>query len=163
MRKQKVLFLCTQNSARSQMAEALLREHAGDRFESYSAGCEVYDEVHPYAVRAMEEVGIDIADQYPKGLRTYMGKVGFNYSIIVCARAEMNCPRTFPGVGTRLIWVFDDPRSEDVPEEERLEKFREVRDQIEQKILDWLEHPEKELENLRDERERERRERIESG
>ena len=157
MRKQKVLFLCTQNSARSQMAEAFLREHAGDRFEAFSAGCEVSDEVHPYAVRAMEEVGIDIADQYPKGLRTYMGKVGFNYSIIVCARAEMNCPKTFPGVGMRLIWVFDDPRGEDVPEEERLEKFREVRDEIEQKILDWLERPEKELEKLRDERERRKR------
>src|SRR5919107_6084933 len=163
MRKQKVLFLCTQNSARSQMAEAFLREHAGDRFESYSAGCEVTDEVHPYAVRAMAEVGIDISDQYPKGLRTYMGKVGFNYSIIVCARAEMNCPRTFPGVGTRLIWVFDDPRSEDVPKEERLEKFREVRDEIEQKILHWLEHPEEELDKLRDERERERRERIQTA
>ena len=162
MRKQKVLFLCTQNSARSQMAEAFLREHTGDRFEAYSAGCEVSDEVHSHAVEVMEEVGIDISDQYPKGLRTYMGRVGFNYSIIVCARAEMNCLRTFPGVGTRLIWAFDDPRGEDVSEEERLEKFREIRDEIEQKILDWLERPEKELQKLRDERERERRERIEA-
>src|SRR5918994_6916897 len=126
MAKTRVLFLCTQNSARSQMAEAFLREHGGDRFEAYSAGYRPTDEVHPYAIEAMEEVGIDISDQYPKGLRTYLGKVGFNYSIIVCARAEMNCPRTFPGVGTRLTWVFDDPRSEDVPKEERLEKFREV-------------------------------------
>lgn len=163
MRKQKVLFLCTQNLARSQMAEGFLREHAGDRFEAFSAGCEVSDEVHPHAVEVMEEFGIDISDQYPKGLRTYMGKVGFNYSIIVCARAEMNCPRTFLGVGTRLVWAFDDPRGEDVPEEERLEKFREVRDEIEQKILDWLERPEKELEKLRKERERERRERIETS
>jgi arsenate reductase len=145
------------------MAEGFLREHAGDRFEAFSAGCEVSDEVYPYADEVMEEVGIDISDQYPKGLRTYMGKVGFNYSTIVCARAEMNCPRTFSGVGTRLIWVFDDPRGEDVPEEERLEKFREVRDEIEQKILDWLERPEKELEKLRKERERERRERIETS
>ncbi len=142
------------------MAEALLREHAGDRFESYSAGCEVPEEIHPYAVRAMEEIGIDISDQYPKGLRAYMGKVGFNYSIIVCARAELNCPRTFPGVGTRLVWVFDDPRGEDVSEAERLEKFREIRDEIEQKILDWLEHPEEELAKLKEEREQERRERL---
>lgn len=160
MRKQKVLFLCTQNSARSQMAEALLREHAGDRFESFSAGCEVPEEIHLYAVEAMDEVGIDISDQYPKGLRTYMGKVGFNYSIIVCDRAEMNCPKTFPGVGTRLTWAFDDPRGEDVSEDEQLEKFREVRDEIEQKILDWLEHPEEGLEKLRHDRERERRERL---
>ncbi len=137
MRKQKVLFLCTQNSARSQMAEAFLREHGGDRFEAYSAGCEVADEIHPYATEVMQEVGIDISDQYPKGLRTYMGKMGFNYSIIVCARAEKDCPKTFPGVGTRLVWIFDDPRAQDVPAEEMLNTFREVRDEIEQKILDW--------------------------
>jgi arsenate reductase len=159
MRKQKVLFLCTQNSARSQMAEGFLREHGGDRFVVYSAGCRVGDEIHPYAVEAMEEVGIDISDQYPKGLRTYMGKIGFNYLIIVCARAEQDCPKTFPGVGTRLVWVFDDPRGEDVPEEERWEKFQEIRDEIEQKIRNWLEHPEK----LKAERERERKERLEAA
>jgi arsenate reductase (thioredoxin) len=163
MRKQKVLFLCTQNSARSQMAEAFLRKHSGDRFEVYSAGCEVGAEIHPYATEVMEEVGIDISDQYPKGLRTYMGKMGFNYSIIVCARAERNCPKTFPGVGTRLVWIFDDPRGENVPEEERLEKFREVRDQIEKKILDWLEHPEEEMAKLREERELERLARMETA
>jgi arsenate reductase len=163
MRKQKVLFLCTQNSARSQMAEAFLREHAGDRFEAYSAGCNPSAEIHPYAIAVMEEVGIDISDLYPKGLRTYMGKVGFNYSIIVCARAEKDCPKTFPGVGTRLVWIFDDPRAEDVPEEEMLNTFREIRDEIEQKILDWLEHPEEELAKLREQREQERRERLESA
>ena len=152
MRKQKVLFLCTQNSARSQMAEGFLRELAGDHFE-----------VHPYALEAMEEVGINISDQYPKGLRTYMGKVGFNYSIIVCARAERDCPKTFPGVGTRLVWPFDDPRGEDVPEEERMERFREVRDEIEQKIHNWLEHPEEELAKLKAERERERHERLQAA
>jgi arsenate reductase len=160
MRKQKVLFLCSQNSARSQMAEAFLREFAEDRFEVYSAGVNPGEEIHPYTIEVMEEVGIDIDDQYPKGLRTYMGKMGFNYSIIVCARAEKDCPKTFPGVGTRLVWVFDDPRAEDVPEEEMLDKFREVRDEIEQKILDWLEHPEEELAKLRAERERERAERL---
>jgi arsenate reductase (thioredoxin) len=163
MRKQKVLFLCTQNSARSQMAEAFLRHHAGDRFEAYSAGCNPTDEIHPYAVQAMEEVGIDISNQRPKGLRTYMGKMGFNYSIIVCARAEKDCPKTFPGVGTRLVWIFDDPRGADVTKEDMLYTFREIRDEIEQKILDWLEHPEEELAKLRGERERERRERWEAA
>jgi arsenate reductase len=160
MRKQKVLFLCTQNSARSQMAEALLRERGRDRFEVYSAGYMPTDEIHPYAAEVMHEVSIDISDQYPKGLRTYMGKMGFNYSIIVCGRAEKDCPKTFPGVGTRLIWIFDDPRGEDVPEDEMLERFREVRDEIEQKILDWLERPEEELAKLRAERQREREERL---
>jgi arsenate reductase len=163
MRKQKVLFLCTQNSARSQMAEALLREHGGERFEVYSAGCSPRGEIYPYAVDAMEEVGIDISDQYPKSLGTYMGKMGFNYCIIVCARAEKDCPKTFPGVGTRLIWLFDDPRGAGVPEEEMLDKFRKVRDEIEQKILDWLEHPEEELAKLKAEREQERRERLEAA
>jgi arsenate reductase (thioredoxin) len=157
--KTRVLFLCTQNSARSQMAEAFLREYGGVRFEAYSAGCSAAEEVHPYAVRVMKEVGIDIEDQYPKALRTYMGKVHFGYLITVCARAERDCPTVFPGVGLKLTWLFDDPRGDDVREEERLEKFREVRDEIEMKIKHWLEHPEEEIERLRAERDRERHER----
>jgi arsenate reductase (thioredoxin) len=109
----------------------------------------------------MSEVGIDNSDQYPKGLRTYLGKMGFNYLIIVCARAEERCPKTFPGVGTSFSWVFEDPRrEEDIPYDSMLERFRSVRDEIELKIKDWLEHPEQELEKLREERERERRERL---
>jgi arsenate reductase len=115
MRKQKVLFLCRQNSARSQMAQAFLRHYAGDRFEAYSAGCAPTDEIHPYAVEAMDEAGIGMGEQYPKDLKTYMGK--------------------FPGVGMRFVWVFDDPRDEYVPEEEILEMFPEVRDENEAKIL----------------------------
>lgn len=155
-RKQKVLFLCTQNSARSQMAEGLLRHHAGDRFEAMSAGCSASGEIHPLAVRAMEEVGIDVSGQRPKGLKTYMGKAGFNWSMIVCEEAEEDCPKTFPGVGTQLAWPFPDPRGADVPEEEMLDRFREVRDGIERRVLDWLEDPEAEL---REQRERERRRR----
>jgi arsenate reductase len=83
MRKQQVLFLCRQNLARSQMAQAFLRHYAGDRFKTYSAGCTPTDEIRPYAVEAMDEVGIDMDEQYPKDLKTYMGKVGFNHSIIV--------------------------------------------------------------------------------
>jgi arsenate reductase (thioredoxin) len=159
-RKQSVLFLCTQNSARSQMAEGFLRHLAGDEFEVHSAGVSASDKVHPYAVKVMAEVGIDISEQYPKGLGTYLGKRGFNYLIIVCDRAEAECPKTFPGVGTRLSWIFDDPRGEDVPEDESLERFREIRDQIEIKIRDWLDHPEEELRKLAEQREQEHRERI---
>ncbi len=132
--KSRVLFLCTHNSARSQMAEGLLRHLAGDRFEAMSAGTEA-THVRPLAIRAMEEVGIDISNQHPKGLRTYMGKMGFNYSIIVCARAEKDCPKTFPGVGMRFVWVFDDSRGECGTEEEMVEMFREVRDETEAKLL----------------------------
>jgi arsenate reductase (thioredoxin) len=161
MRKQKVLFLCTQNSARSQMAEGFLRHLAGDRFEVMSAGIDPTNEIHPCAVEAMEEVGIDISEQHPTGLRTYLGKMGFNYLIIVCARAEERCPKAFPGVGTRFSWVFEDPRrDEEIPYDSMLERFREVRNQIELKIRDWLEHPEQELRKLKEERERERRERV---
>jgi arsenate reductase len=161
MRKQKVLFLCTQNSARSQMAEGFLRHLAGDRFEVYSAGIDPTDEIHPCAVEAMSEVGIDISDQYPKGLGTYLGKVGFNYLIIVCARAEERCPKNFPGVGTIFSWVFEDPRRDElIPYDSMLERFRKVRDRIELKIRDWLEHPEQEFNKLREEREQERGERL---
>jgi arsenate reductase len=161
MRKQKVLFLCTQNSARSQMAEGFLRHLAEDRFEVYSAGIDPTDEIHPCAVEVMSEVGIDISEQYPKGLGTYLGKMGFNYLIIVCARAEERCPKAFPGVGARFSWVFEDPRrNEEIPYDSMLERFREVRDEIELKMKDWLEHPEQELKKLREERERERRERL---
>jgi arsenate reductase (thioredoxin) len=163
-RKQKVLFLCTQNSARSQMAEGVLRHLAGDRFEVMSAGLDPTDEIHPCAIEAMTEVGIDISEQYPKRLNTYLGKEFFNYLIIVCARAEERCPKTFPGVGTAFSWVFEDPRrEEDLPYESMLERFRKVRDDIELKIKDWLEHPEEELAKLKAEREHERHERLETA
>ena len=163
-RKQKVLFLCTQNSARSQMAEGFLRHLAGDRFEAMSAGLDPTDEVHPCAVAAMREVGIDISGQRPDGLKEYMGKQTFNYLIIVCARAEERCPKTFPGVGTTFSWIFEDPRrDQDLPYDSMLERFRAVRDGIELRIKGWLERPEHELELLREERERERRERLEEA
>jgi len=163
MKKQKVLFLCTQNSARSQIAEGLLGHLAGDRFEAYSAGLDPTDEIHPCAIEAMKEVGIDISGQSPKGLKEYMGKQSFNYLIIVCARAEERCPKTFPGVGTTFSWIFEDPRrDEDLPYDSMLERFRVVRDQIEIRMRAWLEQPEAELKRLREERERERRERLEA-
>ena len=159
----RVLFLCTHNSARSQMAEGLLRHLAGDRFEAYSAGIDPTDEVHPCAVEAMREVGIDISGQEPKGLKEYMGKQTFNYLVIVCARAEERCPKTFPGVGTTFSWIFEDPRrDEDLSHDSVLERFRAVRDEIEIRMRNWLEHPEGELRRLREERERERRERLEA-
>ena len=162
-RKQRVLFLCTQNSARSQMAEGFLRHLAGDRFEAYSAGIDPTAEVHPCAIEAMNEVGIDISGQSPKGLREYMGKQTFNYLVIVCERAEERCPKTFPGVGTTFSWIFEDPRGdEDLPYDSMLERFRAVRDEIELRMRGWLEQPEAELRRLREERERERLERLEA-
>ena len=138
MIKAKVLFLCTGNSARSQMAEAFLRKYGGDRFEAYSAGTEPKG-INPYTERVMEEVGINLSGQRSKHIEEYMGKVHFGYLIIVCDEAERNCPTTFPGVGQRLHWSFEDPAAFVGSDDEKLAKFREVRGRIEQQIKEWLE------------------------
>ncbi|NDJ76039.1 MAG: arsenate reductase ArsC, partial [Chloroflexi bacterium] len=107
-KKIKVLFLCTGNSARSQMAEGFLREYAGNVFEAHSAGLDPKG-MNPYTVRAMQEVGIDVSGQESKSIREYMGKVHFRYLITVCAHAEENCPTNAFGYGEKLHWAFDDP------------------------------------------------------
>jgi arsenate reductase len=135
--KTRVLFLCTGNSARSQMAEAFLRHYADDRFDVYSAGLEPKG-IHPFTVRVMDEMGISLAGQSSKDVREYMGKVHFGYLITVCANAEERCPTTFPGVGQRLHWAFDDPAAVEGTDEEKLAKFHEVRDQIDRRIREWL-------------------------
>jgi arsenate reductase len=137
MIKAKVLFLCTGNSARSQMAEAFLRKYGGERFETYSAGTEPKG-VHPYTERVMEEVGINLSGQRSKHVKEYMGKVHFGYLITMCDEAEENCPTTFPGIGQRLHWSFEDPSAFTGSEDEKLAKFREIRNQIEQHIKTWL-------------------------
>ena len=132
----KVLFLCTGNSARSQMAEALLRHHAGDRFEVYSAGLEPRG-IHPYTVQVMNEIGIDIGGQSSKDVMEYMGRVHFGTVITVCANAEARCP-IFPFATTRLHWPFDDPAKMIGTPDVVLAKFREVRDQLDAHIREWL-------------------------
>jgi len=137
MNKVKVLFLCKGNSARSQMAEAFLRKYGEDEFEAYSAGLEPKG-ISPYADRVMEEVGISLSGQYSKYVREYMGKMHFAYLVILCHEAEKNCPTTFPGIAQRLHWSFEDPAALMGSEDEKLAKFREVRDQIERRIKAWL-------------------------
>lgn len=135
--KTRVLFLCTGNSARSQIAEAFLRKYAGDRFEAHSAGLEPKG-INPYTRRTLAEVGIDMAGHSSKDLSVYLGKLHFGYLITVCSNAEERCP-IFPGVGVRLHWPFEDPAAFEGSDDEKLAKFREVRDQIEARILAWLE------------------------
>ena len=137
MSKQRVLFLCTGNSARSQMAEAFLRKYAGDTFEAHSAGLEPSG-LNPLTVKAMDEVGIDVSNQKSKGVETYLGKLLFQYLITVCDDADKNCPTVWPGVNTRMHWSFEDPAKFEGTEEEKLAKFREVRDLIEKKIREWV-------------------------
>lgn len=131
-----VLFLCTGNSARSQMAEAFLRKYAGGRYAVYSAGLQP-SRVHPLTLQVMEELGIDMSDHRSKHVQEYIGKIRFGYVITVCGHADKNCP-FIPGMGTRLHWAFDDPAAAEGSEEERLAKFRQVRDEIKNKILDWV-------------------------
>jgi len=127
----RVLFLCTHNSARSQMAEGLLRHLGGDRFKAHSAGTEATG-VRPEAVRAMAEIGVDISSQESKTLHRYLGEA-FDYVITVCDAANEACP-AFPGAGRRLHWSFEDPSAASGPEEERLAAFRRVRDGIGERI-----------------------------
>jgi arsenate reductase len=133
--KQRVLFLCTHNSARSQMAEGLLRARAGDRFEVASAGTEV-TRVHPLAIRAMAEIGIDLGGHSSKTLDRFLNE-HWDYVITVCDRANESCPY-FPAAGERLHWSFEDPSAAEGTEEDRLAKFRRIRDEIREKLA-WFE------------------------
>lgn len=136
MSKAKVLFLCTGNSARSQMGEALLRKHAGEHFYVFSAGLEPKG-LNPYTVKVLEEIGLDVSLQRSKSLSDYLGRINFGYLITVCDDAEKNCP-IFPGVSVRLHWPFEDPAKFEGSDEDKLAKFRDVRDQIETRLIHWL-------------------------
>jgi arsenate reductase len=136
MSKPKVIFLCTGNSARSQMAEGLLRAMAGDHFDVFSAGTEPKGSILPEAQEVMREIGINISNQWSKSVMEYMGKVNFGYVITVCSDAEEDCPAVFLNMGTHAHWPLDDPAKFD--EEQRLESTRRVRYQIELRLRNWL-------------------------
>ncbi len=135
--KLNVLFLCTGNSARSQMAEALLRARGGDLFVPFSAGLEPKG-MNPFTVKAMDELGISTEGQYSKGVMTYLGKQFFTYMVTVCADAEEKCPSVWPGVQHRLHWKFDDPAAFEGSDADKLSEFRRVRDQIDAKVTAWV-------------------------
>ncbi|WP_455377759.1 arsenate reductase ArsC [Petrachloros mirabilis] len=131
--KKRVLFLCTGNSARSQMAQALLPLIAGDHFETYSAGTQPVG-LNPAAVEAMREVGVDISHHRSKHVKEFLGQ-HFEYVITVCNRAKETCP-VFPGAQNLRHWSFDDPAP--APLETRLEAFRRVRDEIADALCQFL-------------------------
>jgi arsenate reductase len=137
MDKQRVLFLCTGNSARSQMAEAFVRKYADNIFEAHSAGLEPKG-INPLTIKVMNEVGIDISNQASKGIEAYLGKMLFQYLITVCDDADKNCPTVWPGVSIRMHWSFEDPAKFEGTQEQKLAKFREVRDLMEKKIKEWV-------------------------
>jgi arsenate reductase len=131
--KSKVLFLCTGNSARSQMAEGFLREFAGTEYEVFSAGTNPVG-LNPLAVEAMREVGIDISRQSSKSVQEFLG-ASVPFVITVCDRARESCP-IFPGALQSIHWSFEDPAEAEGSKEEKLEAFRRVRDQIADRIRD---------------------------
>lgn len=135
----RVLFLCTGNSCRSQMAEGLLRHLAGDRYESLSAGSKPAGYVHPGSVAVMNELGIDISAQASKSINDFLPPAGTPPDLIisVCSGAEHDCP-VFPGNVERLHWPFDDPAHATGTDEEKLACFRRVRDEIQSKLKSGL-------------------------
>jgi len=137
MRKQSVLFLCMGNSAQSQMAEAFLRTYAGDIFDVHSAGLEPKG-VDPLTLQVMSEVGINISHQRSKGLELYFGKDYFHYVITVCDDADRNSPSVWRGIHVRMHWSFEDPAIFVGTDGQRLAKFREVRNLIDNRVRGWL-------------------------
>ena len=133
--KRRVLFICTHNSARSQMAEGLLRHLGNERFEVFSAGTEA-TVVRPMAIRAMAELGIDISHQQSKTLDRYLSEP-FDNVITVCDTAAEACP-VFPGAARRRHWSFEDPSKATGSESEQLAVYRRVRDEIRARIEDEL-------------------------
>jgi arsenate reductase (thioredoxin) len=131
----KVLFLCTGNSARSQMAEGLLRHNGGLNYEVYSAGVEP-SFVKPEAITVMQEIGIDISGHRSKSVDEFLGQE-FDYVITVCDNAKEHCP-IFPGKAKRIHWSFDDPSTAEGDEATRLAVFARVRDGIEEKLNSFI-------------------------
>lgn len=135
MVKKRVLFLCTGNSARSQMAEGLLRHLAGERFEVFSAGIKP-TAVNPLAIKAMDEIGIDIAEQRSKSVSEFIAQE-FNYIITVCDNARQTCP-IFPGKHQKISWDLEDPVLVEGIEEEKIMMFRKIRNRIKENILKFM-------------------------
>jgi arsenate reductase (thioredoxin) len=132
--KKRVLILCTGNSARSQMAEGMLRHDAGDRFEVFSAGLEP-TEVRPLAIKAMQEVGVDISKQRSKSTDEFTGE-HFDYVITVCDNANQRCP-VYHGKSERTHWSIEDPAAAKGTNEEQLDVFRRVRDELREKLRNF--------------------------
>ncbi len=137
MTKPSILFLCTGNSARSQLGESLMRYYAGEQFDVYSAGIEPKG-INTYTRRVLAEVGLDMAGQYSKDVNEYLGKINFTYVIAVCGHADANCPVILIRNSQRLFWPFDDPAAAEGDDAEKLAKFRTVRNQIDTRIRAWL-------------------------
>ena len=133
--KKKVLFLCTGNSCRSQIAEGFLRHLASEDFEAFSAGTKP-SRLNPLAVKVMEEKGVDISGQYSQSIDEFLNE-SLDYIITVCDHAKETCP-VIPGTAERIHWSFRDPADAKGSEEEKMTVFREIRDSIEKNIENFI-------------------------
>ena len=139
MHKPTILFLCSGNSCRSQMAEAFAKKYGGEEFDVHSAGLRP-TEIHPLTEEVLTEAGLDISGQFAKGVDYYLGKLMVNHLFIVCEKAAGSCPTVWPGASRmeRIVHAFEDPAAVEGTEEEKLAAFRRVRDEIGQTIKQWV-------------------------
>ncbi len=137
MLKQNLLFVCTGNSARSQLAEALLRHHAGDLFEVYSGGTNPRP-INPLTLRVLQEVGLPTDELRAKQAQTFRGGMPFRYVISLSGGPAWMCVANWPNTVERMFWTFENPASTEDTDEEPLERFRDVRDQIDERIKSWV-------------------------
>lgn len=133
----RTLFIDTTNSARSQMGEALMRHYAGNYFDAYSAGIQP-QAIEPQTFAVMEEFGVPMTGQEPKGVRTYLGHKHFGYVFTVCDHAQSQCPSAWLQAQHHMHWNIPDPLKAEGSEDEVLDAFREARDQLDQAIKAWL-------------------------
>jgi arsenate reductase len=132
-----VLFLCSHNSARSLMAEALLRHRAGERFDVFSGGHRP-GPVNPLTFQVLQEVGIETRGLTSKSLNEFMGKRAIRYAVFVCERTEPDCPHIYPFALQTLYWPFEDPAAVQGELPDRLAAFRKARDEIDARLCEWL-------------------------
>lgn len=138
MRKKNVIFLCVHNSARSQIAEALLRHYAGDRYHVFSAGMKA-TAVNPFALQVLIEKGIDTSGLRSQSVKEYMGRHDIEHAIIVCRKMEEDCPSFSADARYIHRWIVEDPAAVDGTDDEKLAAFRQARDRIDARMRIWLE------------------------
>lgn len=138
MRRKNVIFLCVHNSARSQIAEALLRHYAGDRYHVFSAGMKATT-VNPFALQVLEEKGINTSGLRSQSIKEYMGRHDIEHAIIVCRKMEEDCPSFSADARYIHRWIVEDPAAVNGTDDEKLTAFREAREKIDARMRIWLE------------------------
>ncbi|MFX0008570.1 MAG: arsenate reductase ArsC [Candidatus Hermodarchaeota archaeon] len=135
-KKKNLIFICSHNDVRSQIAEAFLRNYASSEFNAFSAGFRIHA-ISPLTYMVMKEVGLKLTNHHPKVLKEFLRKYHFVIAISFCGKDEVLCP-IFPGIATQLFWDIEDPSTFQGSKQEKLEKFREIRNKIEAKVQQFL-------------------------